>query len=319
MTLLTSQEDANQLKHRLLTKLEKEKNLFVWEETLLRPFDELIISWNAKRPLQGAYLIQASLLITEWSPWMDYAFWGAHSQYTFKESLAEASLKIDQDIIEVLEGKKAHGFKIRIIATENVSLEQFHMLHISATDSAAHEIDLRTYENVFIDLQVPICSQMSLPDERRFRLCSPTATTAVINFLSNSLDLSPLQFADAVKDVAFDMYGNWILNTAQASCQLEKPWHCFVARLTSFNQIINQLKVGYPVVVSIKGPLNGSALPYESGHLLVVKGYDSKKQRVFCMDPAFPTDELTEVSYDLNDFLIAWGRRMGIAYIFART
>ena len=142
---------------------------------------------------------------------------------------------------------------------------------------------------------------MALSDERSKRLCSPTSTTAVIRFLSQSSLPSPLSFADSVVDTAFDIYGNWILNTAQASHLLKKPWTCCVVRLTSFDQVIRQLQKGYPVVVSVKGPLNGGATPYESGHLLVIKGYDSEKQEVFCMDPAFPTDELTLVSYDLND------------------
>lgn len=106
------------------------------------------------------------------------------------------------------------------------------------------------------------------------------------------------------------------LNTAQASHKLGNPWNCFVARFTNFNQIVDQLRKGYPVVVSVKGPLKGSALPYESRHLLVVKGYDSKKQEVFCMDPAFSANELTHVTYALDDFLVAWGRRKGIAYVF---
>ncbi|WP_039356549.1 peptidase C39 family protein [Candidatus Protochlamydia amoebophila] len=316
MILLTSSVYTNELMHRSLLVTEKKQDIFVWEEMLLNSFDELIVSWDAKRPVEGSYLIQVSLFIKEWSPWLDYAFWGAHDQYTFKKKLSKANLQVCQNIVEVLKGNKANGFRIRVIAKDNASLEQFRTLHISATDHTTHKVSATAFENIFINLEIAGLSQITLPDERHLRLCSPTSTTAVIRFLSNSLNLSPLEFADTVIDSAFDIYGSWILNTAQASHKLGNPWNCFVARFTNFNQIVDQLRKGYPVIVSVKGPLKGSALPYESGHLLVVKGYDSKKQEVFCMDPAFSANELTHVTYALDDFLVAWGRRKGIAYVF---
>ena len=81
MTLFISTVHSSERLHRLLTEKEKENCIFVWEEFTEYPFDELIISWNAERPTQGAYLIQVSVLTEEWSPWFDYAFWGTHDQY----------------------------------------------------------------------------------------------------------------------------------------------------------------------------------------------------------------------------------------------
>jgi len=315
MTVLMSQAHASELMHRSLLEDEKQNNTFVWEETQLKPFDELIVSWDAERPANGSYLIQVSLLTSEWSPWLDYAFWGACDQYTFKQLLSDQGIQVYQDTIE-LQNNQAIGFRIRILANEGASLDGFRALHISATDLKTHAIEIVPLENVSVNLSVTGFSQIALPDERSLRLCSPTSTTAVVNFLSGTLNLSPIEFANAVVDSAFDIYGNWVLNTAQASHKLGKPWHCLVARLTTFSQVIDQLMKGYPVVVSIRGPLVGSARPYESGHLVVVTGYDSESQEVFCMDPAFPTDDLTSVKYPLNEFLTAWGRRKGIAYIF---
>jgi hypothetical protein len=316
LMLVFSQAYASELMHRPLLEYEKKNNTFVWEEIQLSPFDELIVSWDAERPLNGSYLIQVSLFTSEWSPWLDYAFWGTYDQYTFKKELPDLGIQVYQDAVEVLQDNKASGFRIRIIANEKVSLDGLRTLHISAIDRSTHNVNFTPSESVSVDLKVIGLSQIALSDERHLRLCSPTSTTAVINFLSGTLTLSPIEFANSVVDSTFDIYGNWILNTAQASHVLGKSWHCFVARLTSFNQIIDQLMKGYPVVVSIRGPLKGSALPYESGHLVVVTGYDSKNQEVFCMDPAFPTDDLTHIKYPLNEFLAAWSRRQGIAYLF---
>jgi hypothetical protein len=180
----------------------------------------------------------------------------------------------------------------------------------------AQKIDHHTDENVFYNVDIKGLSQMALTTENCMRLCSPTSITAVIRFLSSSNDLLPVTFASQVLDTHFDIYGNWILNVAQASHELQDNWDCYVVRLTSFNQIIHQLSKGYPVVVSIQGDLPGSCLPYQAGHLLVVKGYDSKNKEVICMDPAFPKNELTLIRYPFAHFLAAWQRRFGLAYIF---
>jgi len=317
MTLLFSQVCGNEVMHRSLLEDEKKNNLFVWEELHLKPFNELVVSWDAERPLQGSYLIQISLLTSEWSPWLDYAFWGPSDQYTFKKHLPDSRIQVYQDTIEILDDTMARGFKIRVAANEVESLEGFRALHISYVDRNTHNVNFISSKKVSVHLKVKGLSQIALLDERSPRLCSPASTTAVINFLDD-LKLSPVGFADTVVDSAFDVYGNWILNTAQASHVLGKSWNCYVAHFTTFNQIIDQLVKDYPVVVSVKGPLKGSALPYASGHLLVVTGFDSENQEVYCMDPAFPADHLTHVKYSLNEFLMAWSRRKGIAYIFSK-
>ncbi|HEV8052168.1 MAG TPA: C39 family peptidase, partial [Parachlamydiaceae bacterium] len=99
---------------------------------------------------------------------------------------------------------------------------------------------------------------------------------------------------------------------------LGKKWHCWVQHLTGFDDIHARLRANMPVVVSVKGPLSGSALPYSEGHLLVVKGYNHKEKQVICMDPAFADNESTNVSYDLDDFMKAWSKRGCIAYIFEK-
>jgi hypothetical protein len=307
---------SGELIHRSLEKVEKSFNNFIWEESEISPFDELIVSWDASRPENGQYLIQISLFTNKWSPWLDYASWSALDQHTFKQTLPDANLQVFQDAAEVLNGNKATGFKVQVLAKDGASLINFRALHACASDMKSQDVNSHAYADVLIDLEVPGLSQMALQDKRNNRLCSPTSACAVVRYLSKNSNLSAIDFANNVWDSNFDIFGNWILNTAQASQELGEGWHCFVARFNSFNQIIDQLKNGYPVVVSVKGPLPGSALPYESGHLLVVKGFDSKEQTVLCMDPAFPTDASTIVKYHLEDFLNAWKRRKGTAYVF---
>lgn len=270
-----------------------------WEVVGLEPFDELIVSWEAPRPEKEGYLFQIALFDGAcWSPWIDYAFWGACDQYTLQPS---------QDCIET---EPKTGFKVRVKGAQLRGC-----LHACLTLRKEHQVGLGVGRYATIRLEVGGLSQMALDDPRAQRLCSPTATTAAIRYLKGE-NLDPLLFADKVWDSRHDIYGNWILNTAEAAYRLGST--AYVARLTSFDPIYESLTRGFPVVVSVRSPLVGSAQEYVSGHLIAVIGYDAEQNKVFCMDPAFSTDEKTLTSYPLADFLAAWNRRQGVAYLFVK-
>ncbi len=165
-------------------------------------------------------------------------------------------------------------------------------------------------------LQVNGLSQMVLNHVRNRDLCSPTSTTAVVRYLLQNDGIDPLLFAQNTWDRGFDIFGNWVFNVAEAAAQLGPKWNCWVERLNGFDDIYQHLQAGTPVVVSVRGPLPGSAQPYASGHLIAVIGYDPQQQKVICMDPAFPSHDQTHVFYDLSDFIQAWNRRGRVAYVF---
>jgi hypothetical protein len=309
---------AGNLFHYYPSQKEKGEKCFIWQLENIPAFNELLISWNAQRPQEGAYSIQVSILTMHWSEWLNYALWGQDIQHTYKNVDDHSCARVSLSAVSTMNKQKAYGFRIRVKVQDKASLKTFRALHVCATDTSFHKVD-DTYEKCeFISLDVPPISQMTILDKCKTRMCSPTSTTAVIRYLTKS-SLNPLIFADKSYDCAFDLYGNWVLNSAQAACELEGEWNCLVARFNTFDQIIKQLQKGYPVVTSIQGPLKGGALPYESGHLLVVKGFNPEEKKVLCMDPAFESDELTLVEYDLKDFVQAWNKRLGLSYIFFRS
>jgi len=289
--------------------------MYLLEHNDVAPFNELIVSWSAQRPSQGHFLIQVSLFVERWSPWFNYALWGAASQRTFETHSHDDSVSVFQDTIQITNQKKATGFKIRVLAKEGATLDDFRAFYPYTSHS--HTLNTRTEDYSSVRLNVAGLSQLALPDERHKRICSPTSTTAVLRHLLLSPALCPLDFANNVHDQTFDIYGNWVLNAAQANNELMGKGGCRVVRLRDFGELHAKLIEGHPVVVSVKGTLPGSFLPYESGHLLVVQGYDSSTQQVLCMDPAYPSDEETHVAYPLVDFLATWQRRQGLAYLFS--
>jgi hypothetical protein len=286
-----------------------------WKEETLPPFDELMITWNGSRPAAGKLLFYISLQFDKWSPWLLYATWERDRQASCHSTTNEAPVRVYQDTVEVMESSKAIGFQIKIEGP----IESIHTLHVYTNS------DQRENPEQAIDYSVPVflplkgISQILLKHSRHRDLCSPTSTTAVVRYLSNSEPIHPLYFADKSWDSHFDIYGNWVFNVVQAATELGPKWDCWVERLKGFNDIYRRLRLGTPVVVSIRGPLAGSAGPYPQGHLIAVIGYDPEEKKVICMDPAFPTDEKTLVRYDFSDFLQAWNRRGRAAYIFSKS
>lgn len=305
--------------HHKIETLQDHTTAYEWQEDCRPPFNELMITWNALRPSQGRYAVYASLNTGKWSPWLPYVLWGSDGQKSFQMAAQEDSTHVFQDTVEVLNGKMAIAFKIRIEAHDGACLKNVHALHACATDlnGLTPGPYVKPFPSVCLDVQGH--SQIALRHARNMSMCSPTSTAAVVKFLKHGPAVDPIGFAQNVYDSGFDIYGNWVMNVAEAYTYLGKEWGCWASRLSGFEDIYDSLGMGIPVVVSVRGPLKGSAMPYKSGHLIAVKGFDAKSQEVLCMDPAFPSDDATHVRYALKDFLEAWGRRNFVAYIFKRS
>jgi hypothetical protein len=313
-------QPASHMLHHIMPKKLSYIEHYLWESGEIDVFDELIISWNAQRPIKGSFKIEASIYIQHkgWSDWLPYALWGSAGQSggEFKVEAGRIPISVSQDILEVVEGYKANQFRIKVTAQAGLRFDHFYALHACA--SRIHDLFPEPPENPLrsIDLDVPLCSQMLLNHPRHHHLCSSTSTSAAIAYLMGNFTLDPVSFALKAYDQAFDIFGNWVLNVAQASALLGKEWLCWVERLRGFECIFKRLCKNTPVVVSVRGPLPGSAKEYSQGHLIVVRGYDAQTKKVLCMDPAFDSDEKTNVAYDFEDFMQAWRRRGYISYIF---
>jgi len=286
-----------------------------WKEEGLAPFSELMMTWNAKRPLNGKYLFYAGVITDKWSPWLLYASWGSDGQASCNNTVEVASVKVYQDAFEVLGEQKATGFQIKVATEGDASLDQIYGLHVY-TNSEKPQESISSFLPVC--LEVKGLSQMTLDHVRHKHLCSATSTMAVVRYLSKNGEIDPVSFAQKVWDGGFDIFGNWVFSVAQAATELGPSWDCWVERLGGFEEIYRRLQSGTPVVVSVRSPLPGSAQTYPKGHLIAVIGFEPKEKKVVCMDPAFPTDDQTRAYYHLSDFLEAWERRGRISYVFSK-
>lgn len=300
-------------------------NSIIWEQKESIPFTELIMSWNAHRPKQGYYMFYVSVLNNTWSPWVRFAQWGNNHQRTFAGD--SNFFKVAYSRVIMKNNYKGKGFRVKIAALNGASIFGIHKLYSCLSDLSKFKIFKRcqNLQSVKLD-SVPRQSQKVLDHERTGDLCSPTSVGIVVSYLcskmkinhnfSNNLPHKIVEFSRKVHDDGvLQIYGNWMLNTAQAYDSSGSKIFSRVERLNDFLDIYKYLRNKIPVVVSIRG-IKGGATPYANGHLLVVVGWDKEKQNVCCVDPAFPSNSATKISYNINDFLSAWGRSRNLAYVF---
>ncbi len=299
----------------------QEKDTIIWEQKTHKKFNELIISWNAKRPQTGKITFWVSTKHAHWSPWHRLAEWGSDYQLTFVNKL-NRYVHTTHVRSEMQRGHLAQGFRIKAVFQHGAQKSNLHALFACCSNLN----DFKTWKKPFLKpstlvTSVPRQSQMNLSHNRARDLCSPTSLSMIVRYIANkfarpqkkSLHDDAISLAEKVHDNGYlDIYGNWILNVAQAydSCQ-----HAFyrVERMNSFESLYQYLQKKIPVAVSVRR-LKGGATPYANGHFLVIVGWDRAKQSVLCIDPAFDENHATFKSYPLKNFIKSWGLSKNLAY-----
>lgn len=170
-----------------------------------------------------------------------------------------------------------------------------------------------TEHNTEIKVAVPrTISQMQADDSIKQRICSPTA-------LAMALSLYPDAPAwDATVAACYDpltkAYGSWPLAIRWASR------HNIIGAVETFStwqQALTVLAAGLPLVCSIRFKTNalaGAPLQHTGGHLVLLHGVEGSD--VLVKDPAADTDAEVDRRYQLDEFIQAWLRHRGAAYIF---
>jgi hypothetical protein len=282
-------------------------------------FTQLIFSWNAVRPCKGYYSFYVQVRDAKtktWGSWHKMIDWGAaiqKSYFTKSDGYAQYfHVRLETDAF-----RKADAFKIKLQAHDGANLSLVHRFTVNVSDFtkfiSEQAKDLTYLSSIYVP-NVPQKSQMVLDHPRSHELCSPTSSSMMTSYLCDC-HVDPIDFAQKVFDSGLNAYGSWPFNTAHAYERCSGAAFFSTVRFNSFADLHAFLKRGVPVVVSVRGYLQGAPKSYPKGHLLVVVGYDAKKREVLCHDPAFTADEKTQVRYSLESFLAAWERSRRLAYV----
>ncbi len=294
------------------------KNL-VFGLTNANPFTQLIVSFNAERPVDGSFEFFLRTHTQgkhddEWEPWSKIASWSDSAQKSFFSKTLDTTfnyvrLEMNKDLV-------GDGFQIKVEKTKTASFDGVKALFVCASNFKEFKQE-RPYlaSKGLSSLRVkgvPKKSQKLIDHPRIGALCSPTTLSMILEFLTKE-PIDPLETARNVYDEGLDVFGSWPFNMAYAFEKTEGHYFFYVSRLSSFAQLHKMLSV-MPVGLSVRGAIKGARKNYPSGHFLVVVGYDADKKQVICFDPAFDTLDKVEVAYDLAEFLPAWERSNRLIY-----
>lgn len=294
------------------------KESVIFSQINLSVFNQLLFSWNAMRPQKGLFTFYAQVRDAKTKRWYNYhkmIQWGKGLQKSFFNRTKGSLFCYAR--LEVQTPHKADGFRIKVVAQEQGDLKLIESLIASVTNFDQFKPErysergkgLKTY----ILTGVPKASQFLVNHPRADHLCSPTSLSMIIGSLRGKR-VDPLICAYQVYDEGLDVFGNWGFNVAHAYEHCGHKIQFYVTRLSSFTALYELLHQKIPVAVSVRGPLKNAPKPYEQGHLLVVIGWDAKKKKVICHDPAFDEHGRVYMEYDVHDFVIAWERSRRLTY-----
>lgn len=293
------------------------KSHLAFAKTDLPKFNQLVFSWNALRPQKGHFTFYAQVRnpkTQKWSKWHQMAIWGAQKQKSFETDPDHMSSYHHVR----LESKPllSDGFAIKVEAHEGANLNQLKSFAVNLANlqlfSSEKENNIPGLASVIIK-GVPKYCQFELDHPRNDGLCSPTSCAMLTAYLL-SKQVDPIDFAEKSHDSGMDKYGSWPFNMAHAFERCEGKILYAVKRLNSFKDLHHQLAKGMPVVVSVRGQIQGAPRPYKNGHLLVVIGYDMFTKEVVCHDPAVTSSVQVRKKYPIKSFLQAWERSHRLAY-----
>lgn len=318
-TSLFSEQDSWAHVYRKTVSADQDDKTLMFQKRSIPSFSQLLISWNSFRPQEGYLTIFARVRnarTRKWGGWHKMVNWGNETQRSYFGK-ADFSRYIYVRL-ETGEEDVADSFAIKVIAEDGASLSVLKNISICTADFQQFKPEniteaITQLPSVYVR-GVPKKSQMVLEHSRARHMCSPTSCSMLVSFLSRK-QIHPLDFAERVFDPGLDSYGSWHFNMAHAFECCDGSVSFATVRLNSFKQLHRRLKRGIPVAVSVRGFLSGAPKSYDNGHLLLVVGWDAKKQQIICHDPAADCDRKTLKRYDLQSFLPAWERSRRLAYL----
>lgn len=294
----------------------KNRTLLMFSKMNIPEFNQLIFSWNAFKPIQGYFSFYAQVRdakTKKWHEWHKMVDWGG----TIAQSYCTKGTKTEYKHVrlEVPHNQTTDGLRIKIIPLNAADLSCIHALGVNISNSAHFKSPTQVPHLPSVCItNIPQQSQMILPHPRAEHMCSPTSCSMLVSYL-NKKPIDSLRFAHNVYDQGLDSFGSWPFNTSYAYEQCGGSIYFHVARLNSFSDLHAKLKQSIPVVVSVRGALEGAPREYKNGHLILVIGWDQQTEKVICHDPAFDTNQQVTTRYSFDAFSKAWGRSHNLAYL----
>jgi len=280
-------------------------------------FTRMICSCNALTLEYGTFRMWGRVRYADsqrWSSWHCMMEWCSETCRTFYT-------KQDPDIlyrhVKYETQRPADAFHVRIESYGEAPLALIKYICLNVSDwQAMHRESAQAYEThpSVKMLHVPRVSQFSIDHKNVLYLCAPAALSMMLSYVTRHY-IDPRVQAMQGYDTGLAVYGSWPCNVLAASCYVWPRWVVYAARLPHFQRVLSYVAAGIPVIISVRGRLSGAPMRYPNGHMIVIIGYDKKRQHVLCADPAMPHERHVYTRYLLSDILSAWQRSYRLAYV----
>jgi hypothetical protein len=288
----------------------------VVEAEINRPegFRQAIASWDGSTPTGSIEIYLSAKVNGTWSKPLAIAEWSETAERTSRKSQAPG-LRVFVDTL-VVDSATGRADALRITARLRGSKAGgkgpvLRGLGISVSGPSAAQPT---------DLLVPEISQMLVKDGGA-KMCSPTSLGMLLSYWSGKESEAWNQEIPAIAKGVFDAdysgYGNWSFNVAYANAMSDGKLRAFVTRLRTVEELGALVTSGIPVIVSLQweaDEMTGAAIRATDGHLLVVRGFDTKGDLIV-NDPADPDGTHVRRTYDRTQFKRAWRRSQNTVYI----
>ena len=250
-----------------------------------------------------------------WSPWVATVTLGAASFPPLASSVDGLRADIDEFLADAPAGSVRLRARIRG-CEEQVLSESPWLLTLSAWSGQVHLQEPMTAAGPRIrnPLGVPSRSQMQEDERVRARICSPTSTAMVMDYLGRPVATSTL--AEEVFHAATDRYGVW---PAAIKAAASHGVAGYLLRFPDWDAALWCLDHGLPIVASLRygaRELTGAPMPETTGHLVVITGVDHGD--VLVNDPAASRPMDVPHRYRQEEFVRAWLGGSGVGYVFFR-
>ncbi len=309
--------------------------------TRSRPFTRLVPSWTATTPT-GTWvqvLVQVRDETGKVSGVKDLGRWASGDSVLKRSSAgsqADEVAKVATDTL-IATGRPLTAFRLYVKLMRRAGDSGPTVGSLGAVTSrpaATLPATSTPLSSKVVSLAVPGYSQMiHLGENPEYggggeAWCSPTSLAMVLAYYGRLPAAStyawvPSSYAQrwvngiarSVFDHTYDGAGNWPFNTAYAGTRVSGA---FVTRLTDLRMAERFIRVGIPLIVSIRfdrGQLTGAPISSTDGHLLVLTGFTAAGNPIV-NDPAAPSSKTVRRTYNRAQFERAWlGGSQGMAYV----
>ncbi len=306
-----------------------------------RPFTQLVPSWTATTPT-GTWvqvLVQVRDETGTYSRVKDLGRWASGDSVLKRTSAgtqADDVAKVATDTV-LATGRPLTAFRLYVKLMRRPGDPSPTVGSLGAVTSRPTTTLPRTSTPLStkpVSLAVPRYSQMiHLGENPEYggggeAWCSPTSLAMVLSYYRRLPAASTYSWvsssyaqrwvngiARSVFDHTYDGTGNWPFNTAYAATRVSGA---FVTRLTDLRMAERFIRVGIPLIVSIRfdrGQLTGAPITSTDGHLLVLTGFTAAGNPIV-NDPAAPSSKTVRRAYNRTQFERAWLRgSQGMTYV----